>query len=68
MPASLLCRVLCDTRSLRDTQPLPYTKAPPLLVAIYDWTSFYIGARGGYASGRRRWDYLGPQAGWQRRA
>ena len=40
-----------------------YTKAPPPpIVAVYDWTGFYIGANGGYATSRKSWDYLGPLA------
>ncbi|MDB5616453.1 outer membrane beta-barrel protein [Tardiphaga sp.] len=45
-----------------DLAPRPYTKAPPMMVAVYDWTGFYIGANGGYASARKNWNYLGPLA------
>src|ERR1700722_17165487 len=34
----------------------PYTKAPPPVVAIYDWTGFYIGANGGGGWGPKCWD------------
>jgi len=33
-----------------DLAARPYTKAPAAPVAIYNWTGFYIGAFGGYAS------------------
>src|SRR5450432_2787967 len=29
-----------------------YTKAPPPIVAVYDWTGFYIGGNIGYSWGR----------------
>ena len=25
----------------------PYTKAPPIVAALYDWSGFYIGINGG---------------------
>ena len=43
--------------SAADLAPRPYTKAPPMVAAVYDWTGFYIGASGGYAWGRTRWQY-----------
>src|SRR5260370_24027591 len=40
-----------------DLAARPYTKAPPsVFVAAYDWSGFYIGANGGYGSGRKCWD------------
>jgi outer membrane immunogenic protein len=36
----------------------PYVKAPPPAVAaIYDWSGFYIGANGGYATSRNCWNF-----------
>jgi outer membrane immunogenic protein len=35
-------------------------KAPPPVVAIYDWTGFYIGINGTAILADKRWDYLGP--------
>lgn len=37
----------------------PYTKAPPMMAAIYDWTGFYIGANGGYGTERDSKFYRG---------
>src|SRR5258707_12095846 len=38
--------------SAADLAARPYTKAPPVpVVAIYDWTGFYIGANGGGGRG-----------------
>ena len=35
-----------------DLAPRMYTKAPAPVVAIYDWTGFYIGGNIGYSWGR----------------
>ncbi|MEH6950566.1 outer membrane beta-barrel protein [Nitrobacter sp. NHB1] len=35
-----------------DLAPRHYTKAPPMMAAIYDWSGFYIGANGGWGSSR----------------
>lgn len=43
-----------------DLAARPYTKAPPIAVAMYDWSGFYIGANGGWGSSRKCWDFLGP--------
>jgi len=39
-----------------DLAARPYTKAPPMIAAIYDWSGFYIGANGGWGSSRKCWD------------
>jgi len=45
--------------SAADLAPRPYTKAPPPpIVAVYDWTGFYIGGNGGYGTSRRCWDFI----------
>ena len=41
-----------------DLAARPYTKAPPMVAAIYDWSGFYIGANGGWGSSRNCWDSL----------
>ena len=45
-----------------DLAARPYTKAPPMIAALYDWNGFYIGANGGWGSSRNCWDFL-PRAG-----
>ncbi len=45
--------------SAADLAARPYAKAPPMVVAMYDWSGFYIGANGGYGSSRKCWDYRG---------
>jgi outer membrane immunogenic protein len=42
--------------SAADLAARPYTKAPPPVVAIYDWSGFYIGANGGWGSSHKCWD------------
>ena len=39
--------------SAADLAARPYTKAPPMVAAVYDWTGFYIGANGGWGSSRQ---------------
>ena len=41
--------------SAADLAARPYTKAPPMVAAVYDWTGFYIGANGGWGSSRNCW-------------
>jgi outer membrane immunogenic protein len=45
-----------------DLAPRHYTKAPPMVAAIYDWSGFYIGANGGWGSSRNCWDLTFPAA------
>jgi outer membrane immunogenic protein len=45
-----------------DLAARPYTKAPAMIAAVYDWNGFYIGANGGWGSSRKCWDFL-PAAG-----
>ena len=45
--------------SAADLAARPYTKAPPpVVVPIYDWTGFYIGANGGWAQSRNCVDFI----------
>ena len=37
-----------------DLAPRPYTKAPPMIAAIYDWSGFYIGVNGGWGQSHDR--------------
>jgi outer membrane immunogenic protein len=38
-----------------DFPAVPYTKAPAMVAAIYDWSGFYIGANGGWGGDRKCW-------------
>lgn len=43
--------------SAADLAARPYTKAPPPVAAVYNWTGFYIGAHAGYTWGDTRFDF-----------
>jgi outer membrane immunogenic protein len=43
-----------------DLAGRPYTKAPAMVVAAYDWSGLYVGANGGWGSSRQCWDALAP--------
>jgi outer membrane immunogenic protein len=51
---------LAAPASAADLAARPYTKAPPPVAAVYDWTGFYIGANGGWGSSRKCWDSVAP--------
>lgn len=68
--AALAVLGMATQASAADLAARPYTKAPPMMVAIYDWSGFYIGANGGYGTTRRNWDFytaggafVGPEGG-----
>src|SRR5450631_2920174 len=46
--------------SAADLAARPYTKAPAMIAAVYDWSGFYIGANGGWGSSRKCWDATTP--------
>ena len=48
--------VLTAPASAADLAARPYTKAPPMIAAIYDWSGFYVGANGGWGSSRNCWN------------
>jgi outer membrane immunogenic protein len=54
--AVFVLAVSAVSASAADLAPRPYTKAPPPVVAAYDWSGFYIGANGGGAWSRKCWD------------
>jgi outer membrane immunogenic protein len=41
--------------SAADLAPRAYTKAPPMIAAVYDWSGFYIGLNGGGAASHGCW-------------
>jgi outer membrane immunogenic protein len=43
-----------------DLAARPYTKAPPMIAAVYDWSGFYIGINGGGGSSHNCWDLVVP--------
>jgi outer membrane immunogenic protein len=42
-----------------DLAARPYTKAPAMIAAVYDWSGFYIGINGGGGSSHATWDLTG---------
>jgi outer membrane immunogenic protein len=42
--------------SAADLAARPYTKAPVMIPAMYDWSGFYIGLNGGGGEARKCWD------------
>src|SRR5713226_7745170 len=46
--------------SAADLGAQPYTRASPMIAAMYDWSGFYGGANGGYGSSRNCWDLVTP--------
>jgi outer membrane immunogenic protein len=51
---------IATSASAADLAARPYTKAaPPMMVAMYDWSGFYIGINGGWGQSRERYDWLG---------
>jgi len=57
--ASLVAISAAAPASAADLAARPYTKAPPMMAAIYDWSGFYIGINGGGATSRNSWDLVG---------
>jgi outer membrane immunogenic protein len=50
---------MAATASAADLRARPYVKAPPpAIVAVYDWSGFYIGGNGGYGTTRNCWDFV----------
>src|SRR6516162_2361808 len=54
--AGLLAIGAAGPAAAADLAARPYTKAPPMVAAIYDWTGIYIGINGGGASSNNCWD------------
>lgn len=42
-----------------DLAARPYTKAPAMVAAVYDWSGFYIGINGGGGSADTSWNLVG---------
>jgi len=56
--ASLIAMGAMAPASAADLAARPYTKAPPMVAAIYDWSGFYIGINGGGGSAHTCWDLV----------
>jgi outer membrane immunogenic protein len=57
--ASLVALSAAAPASAADLAARPYTKAPPMIAAIYDWSGFYIGINGGGATSHNCWNLAG---------
>lgn len=57
--ASLVALSAAAPAVAADMAARPYTKAPPIVQAAYDWSGFYIGVNGGGGTSRNRWDLVG---------
>jgi outer membrane immunogenic protein len=44
---------MTGSASAADLAARPYTKAPPVIAAVYSWSGFYIGANGGWGQAYR---------------
>ncbi len=42
-----------------DLAARTYTKAAPMVAAIYDWSGFYVGINGGWGSSHNCWNFAG---------
>jgi outer membrane immunogenic protein len=56
----LVALSLSAPASAADMAARPYTKAPPMIAAVYDWSGFYVGLNGGWGSSRKCWDFVTP--------
>jgi outer membrane immunogenic protein len=55
--ASLIALGAAAPAVAADLAARPYTKAPAMIAAVYDWSGFYIGANGGWGSSHKCWDF-----------
>ena len=53
--ASLIALGAAAPALAADLAARPYTKAPPMIAAAYDWSGFYLGVNGGYGSSGNCW-------------
>src|SRR3954447_4939705 len=60
--AGLSLAAVATQANAADLAARPYTKAPPMIAAVYDWSGFYIGANGGWGSSRNSWNAVPPNA------
>jgi len=56
--ASLVALGAAAPAMAADLAARPYTKAPPMVQAAYDWSGFYIGVNGGGGTSHKCWDLV----------
>jgi outer membrane immunogenic protein len=54
--ATVALVALAAPAAAADLAARPYTKAPPMIAALYDWSGFYLGINGGWGSSHKCWD------------
>jgi outer membrane immunogenic protein len=54
--ASLVALAAATPAMAADLAARPYTKAPPMVQAAYNWSGFYVGLNGGGGTSHKCWD------------
>ena len=49
---------LAAPASAADLAARPYAQPPAMIATVYDWSGFYVGANGGWASSHKCWDNI----------
>ncbi|MGA7811188.1 outer membrane protein [Bradyrhizobium sp.] len=57
--ASLVALAAASPAVAADLAARPYTKAPPMMMAAYDWSGFYVGINGGGGTSNNNWTLVG---------
>jgi outer membrane immunogenic protein len=60
--AGALALGISGSASAADLAARPYTKAPPMVASIYNWSGFYVGINGGGGTSHNCWDFVTPPA------
>ena len=55
LAAAAVSILFAGSASAADLAARPYTKAPPPMVAVYNWTGFYVGGNVGGAWANQEW-------------
>jgi outer membrane immunogenic protein len=58
--ASLIALGAAAPAVAADLAARPYTKAPAMIAAVYDWSGFYVGVNGGWGSSHSNWNSTAP--------
>src|SRR5664279_3230973 len=56
--ATVAVLAMATSASAADLAARPYTKAAPVMVAMYDWSGFYVGVNGGGGWTHKCWDIV----------
>ena len=61
--ASLVALGAAAPAMAADLAARPYTKAPPMVQAAYNWSGFYVGLNGGGGTSHKCWDLVAGASG-----